>query len=64
MKTKYHILVLAIIILFWCVTLLIPEQFRNIIYALIAGWQVGGWAQEYAQNLMAKQTTKDFLKRF
>lgn len=64
MKTKYHIITLAIIALFWIVTLILPEQIRNIIYALIAGWQVGTWAQEYANHLFTKQQTQDLLKRF
>lgn len=64
MKTKYHIITLVIIAVFWITTLAIPEQFRNIIYALIAGWQVGTWTQEWVQHLQAKQQTQDLLKRF
>lgn len=64
MKTKYHIITLAIIILFWVITLAIPEPFKGVIYALIAGWQVGTWAQQYSNHLQTKQATKDILKRF
>lgn len=64
MKTKYHVITLVIIAVFWITTLAIPEQFRNVIYALIAGWQIGTWAQEYAQYLCSKQAAKDVLRRF
>ena len=64
MKTKYHIITLTIIAVFWIVTLILPEIARNVIYALIAGWQVGTWAQEYANHLFTKKQTKDILRRF
>jgi len=64
MKTKYHVLTIAIIAVFWIVTLAIPETARNIIYALIAGWQIGTWAGEYTQHLQAKHAARDVLKRF
>lgn len=64
MKTKYHVLTIALIAVFWIVTLAIPETIRNVIYGLIAGWQIGTWAQEYAQYICAKQAAKDVLRRF
>lgn len=64
MKTKYHIITVAILIVFWSITLAIPEQFRNVIYGLIAGWQVGTWTQQWVQNLQAKDAAKNILKRF
>jgi len=64
MKTKYHIITIIIIALFWMITTIIPDPFKEILYALIAGWQVGGWAQEYCNHLFVKEQTKNILKRF